>query len=202
MQKKIIFIITLSIFMLNVSACSSIGCFFNNSHNQNTYSPDPFWNNPRIIFRNVLVPVNGYHSPININSSSSIRIIHPSRFTMQKISQQNTGILQSIKYSYGSSVNDSFNGITEPFIPAMNIPVISNGINSTSQTTFQPPSQQISSININALPPTHLAQIIQARQQQGNMEPGTTNIPLTFPMPPPPAMMKAFHMQISSGTSN
>lgn len=193
MHRKILFIMTLIFSTLTISACSSISQIFKTSHGDNNYTYDPFWDNQRIIFRNILVTNEYYNTSIN-NKASNFALNFPKQRNYQQM-VQNRNFIQSVKYSYGKSVNDSFNGVTEPFISnTINIPNIINNLYSSKLLNLSQQSlQTISDTKMNLLPRTNLAQEIQS-QQLVNYLPGTTCQPLTIPVPPPPSIMKGLNM--------
>ncbi len=199
MLRKILIIITLVLFMITLSACNSTSQLFYHSHGENNYTYDPFWNNQRIVFRNVLVSNENYNPSIRNRSSSNLNL---SFFTKQENSQkniQNKVFIQSVKYTYGTSVNDSFNGVTEPLaLNTISIPAINNSLYSLKLPVLSQQSlPTISAIKMNPLPQTNLAQEIRY-QQLTNDPPGTTCQPLTFPIPPPPALIKELNMQTAN----
>lgn len=120
---------------------------------QRTFSPENFNNNPRIVLRDVTASSSqGYKT----NSIKRVR-----RELSPNI---------SIRETYGTSINDSFNGVSHTEV---------------QRDTMQP----VSSLAAQSQP-------LPARPSPVNVPQGTTYVPLTFPIPPPKDMMEKFHMHV------
>ena len=197
MLRKILIIISLVLCMLALSACNSTNQLFYHSHDEYNYTYDSFWNNQRIVFRNILVSNENYNQSIR-NKSFNLDLSFVKQENNPQIIQSKA-FIQSVKYTYGTSVNDSFNGVTEPLASnIVSIPAISKNLYSLKLPVLPQQSlQTISTIKMNPLPQTNLSQEIRY-QQLTNDPSGTTCQPLTFPIPPPPSIIKELNMQTSN----
>jgi hypothetical protein len=144
-----------------------LGFLLMSCHSMPVATPDPFYQNSRVEFRNLIMP-----------NSSSVKQV--SIFKNKQRRLQQVAFNRQIGTSgYGASLDDGFNGVSEP----VNLPVQQAMANLPSVH----PATSVGAAPVvapNTTPPPNLA------------APGTTYIPLTFPVPPPKAMMQQFHMQV------
>lgn len=174
---------------LALTSCGALQC-----PGQQKYTQDSFWDNPRIIFRNVLVPPNGYSDneiiKPKVTQHKSTFHIRKKKLNRHKQTLSFNNEAYITRAQYGSSANNDLNGVTKTYVPPISMqPTLSitKNIQNVGLTRTMP-----AIISSNQAKPS---------EQQADVPTGTTYVPLTFPVPPPKSMMQQFHMQIGSGNN-
>ncbi len=161
MLTKLIFTLSVIFFL---SGCAS---YHSNCDSKPVYLPVPFWNNPRICFRDI-----SCDSPVQTMRSRKC-----GRTTFNQDASHGMGV--SIREAYGCSLNDAFNGSAPPKVVL------------TTPKRLCAPTPLPCPCKVDSIAPVHTENVVQTPLPQG-----TTYVPLTFPIPPPDAMVKQFHMKV------